>query len=687
MQNQATAEIQKLNSALGQTSETAQKSGSIFSGLGGTLAALGLSYLTIEEGIIKSVEAYDEEQKTLAILQAQLKATGDASGETMKEMYDLAYSQQFVTGTSKDQYLAAEGVILRYQNIKNDIFPQVIKLSADMSVAMGTEMSASAKMLGMALNDPTTALGRLTRAGVQFSTAQKEEIATAQKTNDIHKQMGIILDAVNEKFGGVAEAAGSTFAGRLNIAKNTVNELQEGIGGGLVNALEVSTGVMNASGDDIAHRVEEWRTAIANYVSGFVIGIQLVAKEFWDACNLIGTGLYNIGNIVSATMKDSIAHFTNFGKEMGQVGKIMNDLVTGQFSQAWSDIGQMSADGMANTTAAINEGMQNSTDAFNAFSNDASNAMNQMGQAMTKNSEGFKTDATGVASGFDDMGKAAKDSSTKMQDAAKKIADVKQQIKDLNNSFKQELSNLKDTLETNISTNQQDLAKNIADQLLATEKDAADQKLAITNATTDDEKKTALDKYNADEKLLADHAADFTKYADEIKQEEAFNNMDSIDQAKYTAQQQVDVLKAQYDEDVKNAKKAHDEKLEELKKSLKDAENEYKKFFQSIADMEDKVGSVSVTSKFSYKAPKKKLATGTNYVPQDMVAMIHEGEAVVPKEYNPFATPTAGQLGGGNANYNFNFSGAIISDKQGFVKIITDEINRKIELRKLGSTV
>lgn len=39
-----------------------------------------------------------------------------------------------------------------------------------------------------------------------------------------------------------------------------------------------------------------------------------------------------------------------------------------------------------------------------------------------------------------------------------------------------------------------------------------------------------------------------------------------------------------------------------------------------------------------------KLATGTNYVPRDMVAMLHEGEAVVPKAYNPAAA------GSGNAD-------------------------------------
>lgn len=37
---------------------------------------------------------------------------------------------------------------------------------------------------------------------------------------------------------------------------------------------------------------------------------------------------------------------------------------------------------------------------------------------------------------------------------------------------------------------------------------------------------------------------------------------------------------------------------------------------------------------------------GTNYVPRDMLAQIHEGEAIVPKAYNPAANPS---MGGGNA--------------------------------------
>lgn len=48
------------------------------------------------------------------------------------------------------------------------------------------------------------------------------------------------------------------------------------------------------------------------------------------------------------------------------------------------------------------------------------------------------------------------------------------------------------------------------------------------------------------------------------------------------------------------------------------------------------------------------LDTGTNYVPQDMIAQIHEGEAVVPKEFNPAAGGGGLTASGGDTHLHFH---------------------------------
>ncbi len=61
-----------------------------------------------------------------------------------------------------------------------------------------------------------------------------------------------------------------------------------------------------------------------------------------------------------------------------------------------------------------------------------------------------------------------------------------------------------------------------------------------------------------------------------------------------------------------------------------------------------KIGNVS-----SAVSDLPTLAVGTNYVPRDTMAILHEGEAVVPKKYNP----NAGGMTGGGKNITIQISG------------------------------
>ncbi|GAB4146805.1 MAG: hypothetical protein OHK0017_07740 [Patescibacteria group bacterium] len=77
---------------------------------------------------------------------------------------------------------------------------------------------------------------------------------------------------------------------------------------------------------------------------------------------------------------------------------------------------------------------------------------------------------------------------------------------------------------------------------------------------------------------------------------------------------------------------------------------------RQVNTLRDRMGDFDIpgVGKLRDKVPSlpeiPKLAVGTNYVPRDMLAYIHKGEAVVPAKYNP----AAGGTGGGNIYVTFN---------------------------------
>jgi hypothetical protein len=66
------------------------------------------------------------------------------------------------------------------------------------------------------------------------------------------------------------------------------------------------------------------------------------------------------------------------------------------------------------------------------------------------------------------------------------------------------------------------------------------------------------------------------------------------------------------------------------------------------------VSAANYENSFDMMNSPAQLATGTNYVPRDMLAQIHEGEAVVPKKFNPYADGGGKALGGVNVTQNLS---------------------------------
>lgn len=211
----------------------------VFTG-GALLAGVGAVASGVGSFLSESFAGATEAQAAFAGVEQIIESTGGAAGVTAEQAAELASSLSAAAGQSMfgdESILAAEQVILRFSNIKDEVFPGVMQAAVDMATAMGTEPAAAAAMLGKALDDPANAAAKLKRAGVALNEEQQAMIEKMTAAGDVAGAQGVILDALGQKFGGQALASAQTFGGTMATIQDRIGEAQEGIGNALMPAL------------------------------------------------------------------------------------------------------------------------------------------------------------------------------------------------------------------------------------------------------------------------------------------------------------------------------------------------------------------------------------------------------------------------------------------------------------------
>ena len=210
------------------------RTGESFSRLGQTLTTnLSLPLMAIG-GL--SIKAFTEQEDAIAKMEAVIKSTGGVAGVTSSHITDLSSSLQETTTFADEVTTNAAALLLTFKGVRNemgegnDVFDRTIRASQDLSALMGKDLNESVMMLGKALQDPETGLTKLTRAGVQFSDQQKDQIKTLAESGDILGAQKIMLAEIESQFGGTAEAMAQTAGGKLKQAFNDLGEAGEAIG-------------------------------------------------------------------------------------------------------------------------------------------------------------------------------------------------------------------------------------------------------------------------------------------------------------------------------------------------------------------------------------------------------------------------------------------------------------------------
>lgn len=198
-------------------------------------AVVGLFALDkIKDALVGSAKAAGEAQMQQAKLVSVLNATRSASGQTVKGLNDLSEAIQKNTIYDNDAAIAAETLLLTFNRISGETFPEAIRTAADMATVFGGDLTSNTQMLGKALQDPIMGMNLLRRQGIIFTEEQKKLVEGFVKTNNVASAQKVILDKLKDSIGGSAEAAGNTGYGAWIKMQNALADVSKQIGNELL---------------------------------------------------------------------------------------------------------------------------------------------------------------------------------------------------------------------------------------------------------------------------------------------------------------------------------------------------------------------------------------------------------------------------------------------------------------------
>lgn len=225
----ATAQGALLGRTYGYATTALEKLGKIALWTGGIATGV------LAEGAKKSFEAWEAQRKTAALTGAVLRSTGGTAHVTARDVDSLAAAQSRKTGVDKQVIESGENLLLTFTDIRNevgkgnDVFDRATLAAQDMAAQMHIGLNSAVKQLGRALQEPTRGIASLRRQGIGLTDTQGALVKALVDSGDKLAAQKIILDAIETKYRGAAQAAATP----LDRLRASGKQLEEAIGHGL----------------------------------------------------------------------------------------------------------------------------------------------------------------------------------------------------------------------------------------------------------------------------------------------------------------------------------------------------------------------------------------------------------------------------------------------------------------------
>lgn len=268
----------------------------------GVGTAIGAVFSSIAVGAVfqKFIAETKQAEKEQAQLAAVLKSTGNAAGYSQERLNQMADAMQQSLGVAAGDVNSAQTVLLAFTNIVGEKLPAALQAAADHAARTGSTIQASAEIMGRALDVPSVGMATLQKQGFKFSESQIEVARELERTGKIAEAQQMVLDSLNESYGGAAAAARDAFGGALGALQNTINDLLTGDSGSMAQ-MKKSVEGLNATLSS-----EETRAAFQTLIS-FMAGLATQAARTAAVLNSGGIwGWLSVSNKEADDIKGTV---------------------------------------------------------------------------------------------------------------------------------------------------------------------------------------------------------------------------------------------------------------------------------------------------------------------------------------------------------------------------------------------
>ena len=156
------------------------------------------SIRSLQQSLTGALEKLGEGEYVTAKLAQGLKNVGYIAQVSMSDIQKVGDEIERTTTFSATQVKEAANAMLRFRNIRGEMFKDTLKALPNFAAMQGTDLATAATMWGRALNDPIRGMRQLRVLGYAMTTQEEERINRLIQSKRVVEAQAIVMARMNE---------------------------------------------------------------------------------------------------------------------------------------------------------------------------------------------------------------------------------------------------------------------------------------------------------------------------------------------------------------------------------------------------------------------------------------------------------------------------------------------------------